>query len=82
MAAPRRRSGKALVMTATLTGNRMAAPTPWITRKPNTTSLEGASPQASDARAKMAIPVSSIRRRPRMSPTLPPAISRAPPVSM
>ena len=56
--------GKALVTTARLTGNVIAAPAPWSTRKTMAVSAVGAEPASADVAAKMTRPMISSRFRP------------------
>ena len=57
IADPRRAGGKVRVMTAIVCGVIIDAPRPWTTRAPMSQPMVGASPQASEARVKIARPV-------------------------
>ena len=58
-----------------------AAPRPWTTRAPISTSAPFARPHASDDAVKMIRPMTKIRRRPSRSASLPPVSMKAPNVS-
>ena len=53
-----------------------AAPAPWTSRAAIRNANVGASPQASEAAVKASTPMRNIRRRPKMSPSRAPVISR------
>ena len=71
-------SSKVVMMIESVAGEMIAAPSPCMTRAAISTPIEPASPQASDAAEKRAIPIMNMRRRPRRSPVRPPS-SRKPP---
>ncbi len=57
---------------AKLPGVSSAAPTPWSTRAPMSTSTLGAAPHNSEAAANHTVPITNTRRRPYRSPSAPP----------
>ena len=65
-------------MSARVMGRISAAPTPMAARPMMSTVGFGAPAATSDARAKTTVPVTSMRRRPSRSPSLPPAITSDP----
>jgi hypothetical protein len=77
IARPRSFSGKAEVMTASVTGMIIAAPTPLSTRAVSMTAADGARPATTFATPKMARPASSTGLRPHRSPTAPSGSSSA-----
>ena len=77
IALARSSSGKVEVMTASVTGMIIAAPTPLRKRAPSMTSGEPARPAAALATPKTSKPASSIGLRPRRSPSAPRGSSRA-----
>ena len=74
---PRSSSGKLEVMTDSVTGMIMAAPTPARTRAAIMTPTDGASPATRLAAAKRPRPASSTGLRPQRSPMAPTGISSA-----
>jgi hypothetical protein len=70
-------AGKVEVMTASVTGMIMAAPTPERNREASIISEVAASPAATFATPKTARPASSTGLRPRRSPSAPSGRSRA-----
>lgn len=62
-------------------GAASAAPMPWTTRIAVSSSTSDASPRTAAAAVNRATPVRNTRRRPRMSPALPPSSSRPPKAS-
>ncbi len=80
-ARPRRSTGKTAMTTASAAGNISAAPKPWVARKTisqvSAESPEGTAPQSADETTKSSVPVSMIRRCPRMSESRPPSAKNA-----
>jgi len=72
MARPRSASGKLALIKAKLPGVASAPPTPWMQRAISSSPIEPAAAQPADAQANSAIPMTKIRRRPKMSPSDPP----------
>ena len=81
IALPRWRNGNEATTIATAAGNRSAAVAPWTTRQKmihvSAMAPFGVRPQAAEAMAKPATPISTMRRRPSTSPSLPPNANRA-----
>ena len=75
-AAPRSLGGNVAVMIESVAGIMKAAPTPWSTRAPISSSALPASPQRSEESVKTARPKRKMRRRPSMSASLPPVSIR------
>ncbi|OKH85255.1 hypothetical protein EB75_26520 [Mycobacterium sp. ST-F2] len=71
-----------MVRALTETGKMKAAPIPCNARNPMITAAVGASAQPTEAMPNRAIPPSSARRRPKMSPMRPAGTMKAPRVSM
>ena len=61
-------------------GGAIAAPTPWRARAASSQPADVAGPPRNDARVNTRIPAMNTRRRPRMSPALPPSSSSPPKV--
>ena len=64
MARPRSSSANELLMIARLPGTRNAAPIPWTARAAISCPMLEANPQAAEATAKIATPITKILRRP------------------
>lgn len=79
---PARAAGKALVSTLTDTGKISAAPRPCTARSAITAPADGATAHNAEATPNIAMPTSSMRLRPKMSPILPAGTMNAPSVSM
>ena len=75
-------SRNVVVSSASVDGAAIAAPTPCTARAPSSQAADGASPPASDAAVNSAIPITSMRRRPRRSPARAPSSKRPPNVSV
>ena len=71
-----------MVNTLTDTGNINAAPTPWSARNATIMPTVGDRAHPTEAIPNSAIPDSSARRRPKMSPIRPAGTMNAPKVSM
>ena len=81
IAVPRWRAGNVATMIDSVAGFIRAAPTPWTTRAPISTSGPFASPQRNDEPMKIRRPMTKIRRRPKRSASFPPVSMKAPNVS-
>ena len=81
IARPRCSTGKAAITIATEAGNISAAPAPWTTRKKishaSASDPFGVSPQQAEATANTSTPITTMRRRPSTSPSLPPKANSA-----
>ena len=81
MALPRSRNGNEATTMATAAGNMIAAEAPWSTRNPMIHGAAmlpfGVKPQAAEASANPITPMTTIRRRPSTSPSLPPNANSA-----
>ncbi|CAM5741851.1 hypothetical protein SHIRM173S_02169 [Streptomyces hirsutus] len=75
-------SGKVVVISASEVGEAIAPPTPCSTRAASSCQGSWANPPRSEAKVNSRMPVMKTRRRPRMSPALPPRSSRPPKVSV
>ena len=71
-------SGNVVVIRDSAAGATIAPPTPWITRAVISQACVVANPPNSEAAENRMMPITNIRRRPRMSPARPPR-SRNPP---
>ncbi len=67
-AAPRRSAGTAALRIVSVSGVRIAPPTPCAARATISASTDGASAAAAEATVKIAIPIVNSRRRPNRSP--------------
>jgi hypothetical protein len=76
IAAPRRWTGKASLISVSVSGNAIAAPAPCATRAAISAPTLGDSAAAADAAVNSAIPAVNIRRRPKRSPSAAPVSSR------
>ena len=74
-------AGKASAVSASESESSAAPPIPWITRAAISTPAEPAAPASSEPAAKIAIPITKTRRRPRRSPSRPAVTTAAVKVS-
>jgi hypothetical protein len=81
IALPRSRSGNEATTMPTAAGNMMAAVAPWSTRKTMIHACAmpgvGVKPHSAEVIAKPVTPITTIRRRPSTSPSLPPNANSA-----
>ena len=81
IAVPRSLGANVAVMIDSVAGIISAEPTPWTARAPINSGAVEESPQTSDETVKMTKPIVKMRRRPYMSPSLPPVRRRTANVS-
>ena len=79
---PRRSAGTAADRTVSVNGITIAPPRPWIARATSSATIDGASAAAADATVKIAMPITSSRRRPKRSPSAAPVNSNTANVSV
>ena len=72
IAMPRCFGGNALVTIESVAGIISAPPMPWTTRLTTSEAVSGASPAVADESENSVTPTRKVRRRPKMSPSLPP----------
>ena len=70
--------GKSVAIRARITEVAIAPPKPWRNRAAISASWDSASPQASEATVKMAVPARNTRLRPRRSPRRPASSRKLP----
>ena len=75
IALPRSDAGNALVTIESVAGIIRAPPTPCTTRLATSEVVSGASPAVADEIVNRVTPIRKVRRRPKMSPSLPPVAS-------
>ena len=81
-ATPRRSAGTEADRMVSVNGITIAPPRPWAARATSSARIDGASAAAADATVKIAIPITSSRRRPKRSPSAAPVNSRTANVSV
>ena len=81
-ARPRRSAGTEADRTVSVNGITIAPPRPWAARATSSAKIDGASAAAADAAVKIAMPITSSRRRPKRSPSAAPVNSSTANVSV
>ena len=81
-ASPRRSAGTEADRIVSVNGITIAPPRPWAARATSSAKIDGASAAAADATVKIAMPITSSRRRPNRSPNAAPVNSSTANVSV